>query len=116
MGKRFLKRMLNQKAVYWGTPAGDGYGGFTFADPVELDCRWEDKTELFVSPAGEETPSQAVVYLPQDVDVGGYLFLGALDDINSDQDPQGQDGAYRIKQVYKTPDIKGKDFLRKVWL
>ena len=29
-----LTRFANQTAVYWGSPVDDGYGGKTYADPV----------------------------------------------------------------------------------
>ena len=37
-----LERQYKQDAVYWGNPQSDGSGGYTFDDPVEIKCRWED--------------------------------------------------------------------------
>ena len=115
-----LTDKLRQTAVYWGDPQSDGAGGRTFgsAYPVELSIRWEERQELFVDASGQETMSQAVVYLDQDIDIGGYLDLGDLDDLSSaeESDPLTVGGAYEIRNFKKLPDIKADRFLRKVWL
>ena len=79
----FLERLCDQTAVYWGSPQDDGRGGFTFADPIEIQCRWQQNTEV-IAMAGEdrksrEIVSKAQVWILQDVDEEGYLYLGTLD-------------------------------------
>ena len=109
---QFPERGLTQTAVYWGTPTSDGYGGFTFADPVEIDCRWYDSTRLFVDDKGKEAVSQARVQVKQDLDKDGMLYLGTLDDLDSTEeaDPRTVDGAYPILRFDKSITIKGKYF------
>jgi len=113
-----LTDKLKQVAVYWGNPQNDGAGGRTFDDPVELSVRWEQRQELFIDANGQESTSKAVVYLDQDIDIGGYLYLGDLDDLSSAEegDPLTVSGAYEIRGSKKLPDIKADRFLRKVWL
>jgi len=113
----FVSRNLKQTAVYWASPSSDGYGGNTFDSPVEIDCRWEKKQQLFVDGAGKEALSSAVVYLGQDVDLSGYLYLGDLDDIASSvTGPEDVSGAYEIRGFDKIPTLKATDYLRKAWL
>jgi len=113
----FPNRSLNQTAVYWDNPSPSGWGGDSWDDPAEVDCRWEKKQELFIDATGEEKRSSAVVYLNQDVDLGGYLMLGDLDDIPSDsQLPTDFSGAFEIRGFNKIPNIKGTKFERKAWL
>jgi hypothetical protein len=109
---------LKQTAVYWGSPVASGSGGRTFAEPVELSLRWEQKQELFIDARGQEVRSNAVVFVSQDVSLGTYLFLGDLDDLDSDQedDPMSVSGAYEIRGFEKIPDRRGTSFLRKVYL
>lgn len=113
-----LTHNLKQTTVYWGNPQNDGFGGRTFDDPVEVDVRWEERQELFIDTNGQEVRSQAVVYIAQDVDMGGYLYLGDLDDPSSaeEDDPLTVSGAYEIRGFQKIPDIKAGQFLRKIWL
>ena len=107
-----IARFCVQTAVYWGTPVADGYGGKTFADPVEISCRWEDRVEkistITTSKLGEEIISKAQVFTTQDVEELGWLFLGDLDDLDSDEeaDPMTVDGAYEIKRFDKTPAMR----------
>jgi hypothetical protein len=107
---------LNQTAVYWQRGDPDGYGGYDWEDPVEIDCRWESSTELFVDSQGEERRSRAKVFLGQDVEEGGYLYLGDLDDLTSSSDPGNISRAYRIQRSDKIPDLSGAEFLRRAWL
>lgn len=53
-----------------------------------------------------------VVYLGQDVEIGGYLFLGT----SSDPDPTDIDGAYLIREFRKIPTEDGNDFERRAVL
>ena len=111
-----ITRNMKQTIVYWGTPANDGYGGRTFASAVEITGRWEDTQELFVDDKGIEKVSEAVVYLSQSVDLGGYLYLGDLDDLSSDPDPQDIAAAKEIRSVKATPDLKNQNTLYQIWL
>lgn len=113
-----LRRTCNQTAVYWGTPLKDGRGSFTYSDPVEVAVRWQDKKEVVTDSKGQELVSKAEVILLQDVDEQGLLFLGDLDDLDSTQedDPTTVDGAYLIIKFDKSPDLKGREFIRKAWL
>ena len=108
----------SQMAVYWGNPQNDGYGGKTFDTPVELRVRWEDKQELFTDAEGREVRSVAVVYSGVDFDLGGFLYLGELDDSGLDSNPVPSEvpSAKEIKQFSKVPNLRGTKFVRKVWL
>ncbi len=114
----WLTLMHKQTAVYWSTPSSDGMGGYTFATPVEILCRWEDIQKMFIDADGNEVRSTSVVYLGQDVDIGGWLYLGDLDDISSaDEDSPGSvSGAKEIRSFSKIPNFNASDFQRKVML
>lgn len=125
MIENVINRMCTQTAVYWGAPADDGYGGKTFGSmyPIEIDCRWEDKVQL-ISMLGEarksvEVTSKAQVFVTQDLDEGGWLYLGTLDDLDSDaeEDPMKADGAYEIKRFDKSAALRStSEFVRKAYL
>jgi hypothetical protein len=76
-----LARNCKQRAVYWGSPVEDGQGGKTFAAPVEIACRWEEMNQIVSDAKGSELTSRAVVYVLQDVDEEGFLYLGDLLDV-----------------------------------
>ena len=120
--ENFISRLCVQTAVYWGSPVDDGTGGYTFADPVEISCRWEDQVEKIDrvgASLGEEIVSAAQVYVTQDVEERGYLFLGDLDDLDSDEeaDPKTVEKAYMINRFDKVPVMRSAtEFLRKAYL
>ena len=120
-----LNRTCKQVAVYWPTPNPDGYGGTLFGSPIELMVRWEDKEQLIRQDDGMEISSRAIVYVLQDVDVEGMMYLGTLDDLYDSAEssagaldnPKEFDKAWVIKKFEKSPALGSTtDFVRKVWL
>lgn len=111
-----LTKFYKQTAVYWGNPVPDGEGGNTFDAPVELSVRWEEGFKKITDGKGNEIISQAVIYVPQEVDIGGWLWLGALDDISSGDQPQTITGAKEIRAFTKFPNLKARVFQMRAWL
>ncbi len=111
-----LSKTLNDTAVHWKNPVNDGRGKFTFDAAVEISVRWEFKQEKFMDADGEEKISHSVIFYDADVNLGEYLFLGALVDLDSSQLPDKQAGAFRIQQWMKIPDLFNKDIVRQIWL
>ena len=121
--ERFIQKVCVQTAVYWGNPKDDGYGGFTFDDPVNISCRWEDKTQIVSTMDGQETSSDSEVLVTQDLDYNGYLYLGTLEELLEDYteeelaNPMNVPTAKAIISKSKIPMIKStKEFVRIVYL
>jgi len=115
-----LRRFFRQKAVYWPSPTPDGYGGYTYGEPVEVDVRWTVKQDKFLSSQGagngvEEILSRAVVLSETDFDMKGRLALMNLIDLSSSSTPETE-GALTIEGFEKIPTIKADQFLRKAFL
>lgn len=108
-----ISRLLKQDITYWELSSIDGWNKPTFeSSPEYIKGRWEDKAELYLDKEGQEKISNAIVYLDQDVELGGYLYLGT----SLELDPTLVDNAYEIKYIHKVSDIKGTTFLRKIIL
>lgn len=115
----YLTKLHKQTIIYWANPTTDGFGGYTYTAPVDIIGRWEEKQEMFLDKEGKETLSRAMVYLSQDVSLGGFLYLGALADLASPIDethPKNVSGTFEIRQITKIPDVKGVSFERKAIL
>jgi len=114
--EQFITRACTQTVVYWGDPTPDGEFGSAY--PEEISCRWEARTEVISDGQGNQIISRARVYVTEDVEEEGWLFLGTLDDLDSDaeEDPMKADSAYKIKRFDKTPSIRGDDFVRIAYL
>ena len=93
-----------QKATYWGKGSGvDRYGNKSYDSPVVLDVRWEDRNESYTGPDGRAVVSRSVVFVKQDLDIGGYLFLGE----SIAAGPSRVEGALQIQQFVKIPALWG---------
>ncbi len=110
----FTVSNLYQTAVYWGNPVANGYGGYTYADPIEIDCRWEDVHEAVMDGKGVEHITRAQVQVAQDLEEEGMLLLGELVDLDSTgMDDPFSAGAHPIIRFEKIPTLKADAFYRK---
>jgi len=115
----WYSRGLNQTLIYWAKGGQDVYNKPSFSNPVNKDCRWQEKEELFLDSEGKEKKSQAVILVDEDMAEGDFVYLGELGDSSSgasEIDPTVVDGAYEIKSFKKTPGIKANEYCRKVWI
>jgi hypothetical protein len=111
-----MKISRKQNAVYWAPLAANGMGRVTFDDPVDVAVRWENKNEIFVNAQGQEERSLSIAYPASAVALNGYMWLGEVSDLPSDDSPRGVSGAVQIKSVYDCPSVNGRSSLSKVWL
>jgi len=120
-----ISRRATETAVYWGNPVNDGAGTFTFDAPVEIDCRWEEMKQIVSDKKGNSLSSRALVYLTQDVDEEGYMFLGTLEQVydltgessgGGSDDPTEVTGAFIIKRFQKIPSLDGSNYVRVAYL
>lgn len=111
----YMKRICRYKAVYWGNPTSDGYGSYTYDDPVEIDCFWMGESDVVRDDAGKELVVKASVYVLQDLDEQGYLWKGRLADLTTAQksDPKKVDGAMPIIRFISTPSLRTEEYVRK---
>lgn len=111
-----MKLAMNQMLVYWErTAENDVYGAPTYAGPVQMQCRWEDKSEVKIDKAGLEFVSQARVYVPMALHLDGYICKGTLAGLHADTHPTAN-GGLPIKAVAEIPAVRGAQVLRMVWL
>lgn len=113
-----ITRMRKQKAVYWSRlkdvnnqPLSDKFGQPAYNDPVEVDCRWDDKQEHLLTPAGTTIDSVATVYPSVVPIVGDLLWKGLLSEATNQQLVPGSPGVFEIKIAEIIPDRKAKENL-----
>lgn len=107
-----ITRAYTQTATYWGSPTSDGTGGQSYDAPAELQVRWEERQEEFLTAAGETQVSNAIVWAKQDLDTLGYLYLGS----SVEADPTRVVGAFRILAFRSIPSIRGSQAERRAFL
>jgi hypothetical protein len=109
--------------VYW--PPGseetggrdyDDYGKPLYAQAVEIDCRWDDKTEEMIMGDGTRDLSRAEVIVDREVLIRGVLLLGELSDVGDLDNPKKNEGAYEIRRVDMNPDSDAEETLIRAFL
>lgn len=113
---RLATKVAKQAVVYWAAIGVDDFGSPEYDDPIQINCRWEDVSEEFIDPNGDREISRAKLIVDRDLTLKGVVWLGALVDVRDAADPKANDGAWEIRMVKKTPDIRAKRFLREVIL
>ena len=105
--------MLKQKATWWSV-SPDGFGGDTFGSPVLLDCRWENRQEVFIGQIDrKELISNAVVFINQDIAVGDYLVEG---DQIAQVDPSELPNSFKVQRFDSVPDLRNLQKVRRAVL
>lgn len=110
-----IKKMRKQKAVLWTKGPPDEFGSISFAAPVQIKCRWEDKRGQVLNKQDEKAPSMATVYVDRPVQIGDKLKKGALD-TNTPLDPREDRDAFEIQGWAETPNLKAKETLYEAYL
>lgn len=101
-----IEDMRQQKAVYWAPEGVDQFNRRTYAAPVEIDCRWVDKREIFRTKDGQEKVSKSIVYPDRVLDEeGGVLREGTLAELTSTTAPFENTNTWEIQAFGKTPTL-----------
>lgn len=103
-------RNMLEDATYWSPAGNDGYGGTAFNSPTAVKVRWQNRAVLFRDAEGRERTSEAVVYIDQDVETGGYLYRG----VSAAAEPV--DDAKEIRQRAESPALDNSYSLYKAML
>ena len=115
-----ISDICNQTAVYWDSPQNDGFGRMIYGAPVEVNCFWVDEQETMIDNDGKEWVTKAKVFVLQDLDEQGVLWLGTLSSLSDDEktDPKANlQKTQEIKRFIKTPSFYDEDsYVRKVIL
>lgn len=106
-----ITRMRRQVAVYFAKTGDDEYGKPTWAQPVEIMCRWEDVQKEFIKPDGTRALSQSVVYPSVVPKPGDVLVLGALVALTDVNDPKQNAGAGEVQQADSIPNLRATETL-----
>lgn len=112
---RIIHTMRKQKAVWWARQGPDHYGKYSFADPVEIDCRWDDGAQEVRNQGGQISTFYATVYVDRVMNIGDMLKRGEMDSDTPD-DPRGDANAHAIQRFEQNPDLKARDTLLTAYL
>lgn len=111
MIEKYIKRISRHTAVYWSRPTPRADGSNSYAAPIEIKCLWVGGTQYIPDRDMREVSAKALVYVSQDLDEQGMLFLGKLSELTTAQktDPRKVSRAYEITKFEKIPSLHIKD-------
>ena len=108
--------MLREQAVVWFADTFDGNGQPAYLAPVQINCRWDDVQEEFITPDMVRQMSSAVVYVDRDVPVGSMIRYGTLSELTSTTVPKSNTRTFEIRQLSKSPNFRHTEFLRRAMI
>ncbi len=111
-----IKKMRKQKAVYWEPLGPNETGMQTYAEPIEIKCRWEDDDFAFIDAAGTTVASTTTVYPDRYLKVGGILWEGKLVNVAFQSEPLLNPNSDEIVKCGKIPNLKNSEVLYKAIL
>ena len=97
----FLTTFHFQDATWWRKTGVDSFGKTTFASPVALKVRWEDRSQLVRKADGSEVTSRSRVFLDREITEGDYLFKGT----SVASDPKSVFRAYEVLEFRSIPGL-----------
>lgn len=107
--KRFIRRVTSYDyAVYWPPINVTDYGQYTFAEAVEIKCRWDDVEVRFTNADGSISTGTAKIWTTYPMKPRGILWHGRLTDVSDLVIPRNNSGFIEIKYFSSTPDLKNK--------
>lgn len=108
-------RNLNQSAVYWAKAGKDGFNTYAYSAPVQVACRWEDRTDIVKNSKGEEVVSSALVFVDRIIKQEDYLQLGNLE-VSTPANPFNAKKAVPVIRMDSIPNVKANEVLISVRL
>ena len=109
-------------AVYQGPIVKDGAGGGTYPAPIEFlrptGVRWDAKIGKVPNPFSDDRESASVIMVPQDVEVGGWLYHSTMANLPGGGSTPLEEipGAVQIIGFRKTPNFKNTETLREAFV
>jgi hypothetical protein len=117
MGLLTKMRQKGQYAVLWRQLAQpDNFGKLAFAEPVELEVRFEFESKMLDFPGSQQVVSDTVVYLGVDVKAGDYLWMGRLADLPAVGEHPTKNGGRKVLGFEMIPKLSNKEQLRLAYL
>lgn len=101
------------EATFWEFTGQDGFGTDTYAAPILVNVRWEERTDLIILDKEVREPSRAEIWTDRKMANGSYLALG---DHTGTANPREVDDAEITRGYREIGSITGNEVERKVFL
>lgn len=110
-----ITRCQRQTLCYWAPLTSNQYGEPRWEPPVEMACRWDDKSMQIQAADGTMVLSRVEIISAAPLVVGGVVILGELSGVSYWVDAKANLGAYEILKTAITPNIRNTESLYEAW-
>lgn len=110
-----ITSMRRQTAVYWKRLTPNKFGQYSYDEPVQVDCRWDDAGREYRDKEGEKNVSTAVAYPDQVMFIGDRMMKGDLDSFTP-LDPTGLMEAHEVVGFDQNPNFRNTETLLTAYL
>jgi len=107
---------LNAKCVWFPLTGTNPDGTDTYANPVEINCRWDEVTEEMIASNGTKFLSKSKVMVDRRIQEGVLLSCLLIDIINMLNPYANTVQAWKIQKFAIHPDVPGEEALYEVYL
>ena len=104
---------LNDVITYWAPEQNDRFGVRSFAAPILINGRWENRTEEVATQGGDLINSKAIIMVDRDLLTQGYLALG---DFTGQNEPSAVLSASEIRAYRDGADLRSVSRVREAVL
>jgi hypothetical protein len=112
---RLITKCQKETFVYWALKGQDVYGQAIYEAPVELTCRWDDKTQEIQLADRTYVVSRAELITEVRIREGGMIKRGALNTIPYQDDPKRNEDVYEVLKTGEVPTINYRRRLYEAW-
>jgi hypothetical protein len=90
----------HQKATVWVQIGVDRYGVPSYAEPIQIMCRWEDRETVYIGVDGRERRGQSIIYTPSKAaSVGDFIAQGH----HTEASPVN--GSFEVRSIRAIPNL-----------
>lgn len=103
---RLITKCQKEVLTYWAPmEETNEYGEPQFEAPVQMSCRWDDKTQEIIQQDGTVVHGKVQLITQEKLKVGGIVIRKSLEEITYMADPRTNPEAYKVMVVMETPTI-----------
>jgi hypothetical protein len=110
-----ITKVQKQTLVYWAYSGSDLFGQPTYANPVQMTCRWDDMVKQVFTPEGSPVFSKIELITKKRLEPKGLVWKGTLAKFTAGLRPDNSTGVHEVLAASSTPNFRNTETLYEAW-
>lgn len=110
-----IQRAQKETLVWWKLKSANRNGEPNYWPPVELSCRWDDKTTEILASDNTTVLSRVEIISQVRLNPGDYVCRGTINTITYWAEPKKNLDSYEVLRGSETPTLRYNDRLYEAW-